>query len=112
MNEYYFFRNVKNIDELVVKTEAAKKRKSLNLRKVEVVNKIIVTENEFQIMTQNMLQNYEIIFDNITSMKIEKGVWKCIELTDMKNSILIMSDGYQYPKFVAAKCVIFDQEGN
>lgn len=112
MAEYYFFRNVKNIDELVVKTNAAKKRKSLNFRKAEVTIKIIVTEDEFQYITQNLLQNSKLIFDNILNMKIEKGIWKCIELSDKKNSILIMSDGYQYPRFVALKNRNIDEEGN
>lgn len=111
MNEYYFFRNVKNIDELVIKTNDAKKRKSLNSRKAEVTTQIIVTENEFQYMTQNLLKNSQLIFDNILNMKIEKGIWKCIELSDKKNSILIMSDGYQYPRFVALKCRNIDEKG-
>lgn len=104
MAEYYFFRNVENIDELIAKTNAAKLRKSLNFRKVEVTRQIIVSENEFQYITQNLLQNSKLVFDNILNMKIEKGIWKCIEVSDKKNSILIMSDGYQYPRFVALKC--------
>ena len=104
MAEYYFFRNVENIDELIAKTNAAKLRKSLNFRKVEVTRQIIVSENEFQYITQNLLQNSKLVFDNILNIKKEKGIWKCIEVSDKKNSILIMSDGYQYPRFVALKC--------
>lgn len=110
MAEYYFFRNVENIDELIAKTNAAKLRKSLNSRKAEVTRQIIVSENEFRHITQNLLRNSKLIFDNILNMKIERGIWKCIELSDNKNSILIMSNGYQYPKFVALKCWCTDEE--
>ena len=43
------------------------------------------------------------MIENLELMKIKDGVWHCIEMVENDKSLLVMSDGYPYAKFVALK---------
>lgn len=103
MQEFYFFRNVKDYDELMDKTARAIQKNSINKSKASVVKTIKLNEEDFEELINNFSCNRKYIYDNIVNMKIQNGIWKCIEITDGKLEIIVMSDGYQYPRFIAIK---------
>ena len=100
----YFFRNCINYEELENKTDKAYKRNSRNLREVKIVKRIEIEKEHENLVFNYLLTSNQYIIDNLANMKIENGVWQCIELYCKENdgkSILVMSDGYPYAKFTA-----------
>jgi len=92
---------VDNYAELKSKTEYAIKRKSINLRKVKIFKEVDFGYEEFNEFVDNLKMNRKIIFDNLEGMIITNGIWHCLKISDGKRGILIMSNGYQYPRFIA-----------
>ena len=98
----YFFRNVSNYDELREKTEKALKRNSVNKRKVKIVKTINLEEN-MNIYFDKLISDNKYVMENLELMRIEDGIWNCIELVAKDKTIIVMADGYPYAKFVALK---------
>jgi hypothetical protein len=103
MGNYYFFRNLNNYDELLTKTKNAIEKKSLNIKKTNIVSTIYLDKNNFVEFLGDFRRNQKFIYENIPNMKIINSIWNCIEVKCDNNSVLVMSDGYQYPRFVALK---------
>ena len=103
MGNYYFFRNLSNYAELLIKTQNALEKKSLNIKKADIVNTVFLNKNDFIEFMGDFKRNQKFIYLNIPMMKIVNGIWNCIEVKCDNNSVLVMSDGYQYPRFVALK---------
>ena len=101
--ELYFFRNVSNYNELKEKTNNAYKIKSTNKRKVKIVKTIkLKGENENNYF-ENIKSDNKYVIKNLDLMKIEDGIWYCIELVINDKSIIVMADGYPYAKFAAIR---------
>ena len=101
--ELYFFRNISNYNELKAKTDHAYKIRSVNKRKVMIVKTIeLVGEKEEEFFWKLQSDN-QFVIENLELMKIKDGVWHCIEMVENDKSLLVMSDGYPYAKFVALK---------
>lgn len=101
--ELYFFRNVSNYEELKEKTAKACRIKSINKRKVEIVKSIRVEEHDTKYCFENIKSDNQYVIDNLAMMRIEKGIWYCIELLTDDKSMIVMADGYPYAKFVAVR---------
>lgn len=101
--ELYFFRNVSNYDELKEKTDNAYKIKSINKRKAEIVKSIKLEEWNANYYFENIKSDNYYVIDNLEKMKIEDGIWHCIELIADDKSMIVMADGYPYAKFVAIR---------
>lgn len=106
MRELYFFRNMNNYQELIEKTRMAYERLSNNKRKAIVSYQIEVSCEEFAKISLNLKKSSDIIIQYINVMKIEDGIWKCIELKSGALSLWVMADGYPYPKFVALEYLL------
>ena len=101
--ELYFFRDVSNYNELREKTNKAYKIKSANKRKVRIVKTIKLGELDAKCYFENIKSDNRYVIDNLKMMKIENGIWYCIELVADDKSMIIMADGYPYAKFVAIR---------
>lgn len=101
MKEVFFFRNVGNYNELVAK-DKRKRCISHNSQRYKIIDTIIVGKNEYEKFLQCFNNNCFFIYEYIDRMKIVNNIWQCI-LVKSKGfeGILIMSDGYQYPRFTA-----------
>ena len=101
MRELYFFRNVCNYNELEKKTLNAYSRKSKNKRKVRIVKIIELDSGEFDKIVSNLKRRNIIFYKYRKLMKIKGGIWMCLLVKTSDREIIVMSDGYQYPRFVA-----------
>lgn len=101
--ELYFFRNVSNYNELKEKTDNAHKMKSANRRKVKIVKTIKLEGKNESHSFDKIKSDNQYVIENLELMKIKEGIWYCIELVADDKSIIVMSDGYPYAKFVALK---------
>lgn len=100
----YFFRDCVNYEELENKTDNAFKRDSKNLREVKIAKKVEIEERHEDFVFNHFLEPNKYIIANLEDMKIEKGIWYCIELyckDNKRKSMLVMSNGYPYAKFTA-----------
>lgn len=100
----YFFRDCLNYEELENKTDKAYKRNSKNLREVKIVKRVEIEERHENLVFNYLLEPNKYIIANLEDMKIEKGVWHCIEICckgKEEKSMLAMSDGYPYARFTA-----------
>lgn len=100
----YFFRDCVNYEELENKTNNAIKRNSKNLRDVKIVKRVETEKRHENLVFNYLLEPNKYVIANLEEMKIEKGVWHCIEICCKDNkekSMLVMSDGYPYARFAA-----------
>ena len=100
----YFFKDCLNYEELENKTDKAYKRNSRNLREIKIVKRVEIEERHENLVFNYFLEPNEYIIANLEDMKIEKGVWHCIEICckgKEEKSMLVMSDGYPYARFAA-----------
>lgn len=103
MQEVYFFRDVDNYQTLVEKNAEAIDRNSVLKRKMVITKTISLSKEHFELITNN-LENDNIIFvEHIDMMYVSQGVWYCICLQSGEKSILVMSDGYPYPRYCGVK---------
>ena len=101
MQKNYFFKDVSNYHDLIKKTKGAMKRNSL-VKRSAIINKTIqLSEEEFNDFVSDLRKEHVIIFENIENMYIKQGVWYCICFKAGNKSVLVMSDGYPYPKYCA-----------
>lgn len=110
MQELFFFRDVKDYNELLKKTILAHARNSKNKQRVSIIKVIELQKKEFDEIARNLKKNNRIFVENNKEMIIEGGVWKCICLKHSYKEIIVMTDGYQYPKFVALNEKKIDKE--
>lgn len=99
--ELYFFRDVSTYDELMRKTDNAYSINSINKRKVNVVKRIVLKEKEAADCFEKLKKDNRYVIENLALMKIQNGIWNCLELVANDKSIIVMADGYPYAKFVA-----------
>lgn len=99
MQEVYFFRDIDNYQTLVEKTKVAIDRKSVLKRKAAITKTISLSKEHFELIANNLEKDNIIFVENIDMMYVRQGVWHCICLKWGQESILIMSDGYPYPRY-------------
>lgn len=98
MNKATFFRNVSNLDAL----------KSLQasgggiVGTYRIIARVVLTKTEYDLFCQNLQCGQVFLLPFIETSKIYKGIWNCLLIENTEaSSILIMLNGYQYPRFVA-----------
>ena len=92
-----------NYNELREKTNKAYKIKSVNKRKVKIVKTIKLEECKANYYFENIKNDNQHVIDNLEMMKIENGIWYCIEFVTNDRSMIVMADGYPYAKFAAMR---------
>ena len=106
MKEIFFFRNIENYDELVNK-DKMKRRISNNSQEYKIIDIILINEDEYKQFLKCFNRNWSFLHKYIDEMKIRNNIWQCILIKSKEeDGILIMSDGYQYPRFTA---LFFDE---
>ena len=99
LNETYFFRDVKDLKSLEIKTN----KKIINNQiknKYDIIKAIKLTEKEFQEFSSNFRHNYKFLYDYIEQMGIDKnGIWRCVQVEGKEKKILVQNNGYSYPRF-------------
>lgn len=100
MDKYYYFRDVSNFDELLKKS-MDKSRLSNNQQETVIIKEIELKANQFNSFLKNFNRSYDFLMPYIDEMKIENGIWKSILVSNSDEGILVMSNGYNYPRFVA-----------
>ena len=98
MQEVYFFRDTDNYQTLVEKTKVAIDRNSVLKRKTVITKTISLTKENFELITNNLKKDNILFVENIDMMYVSQGVWYCICLQAGEESILVMADGYPYPR--------------
>lgn len=101
MRKSYFFRNIQDYEELLMKTKQARERTSGNCREYVVVRKIILSKDEFYKIEHDIMNCHDIVIRHNEVMRVRAGIWECIQLCSEEKSIIVMADGYPYPRFVA-----------
>lgn len=109
MKEIFFFRNVKNYNELVSK-DTAKRNISHNSQKYKIIETILFEKNEYEEFLKCFNRNWSFLHEYICMMKVSGNIWQCV-LVKSKDAdgVLVMNDGYQYPRFTA---LFFSEDGN
>ncbi len=85
-------------------------RKATSIKELEPKNEIVVekciilSKYDFEVFSNNLLDDYDFIKENIQDMYIDvSGVWHCL-LVSYKGSnkaILVESEGYTYARYSA-----------
>ncbi|MCR1972663.1 hypothetical protein FDE82_01960 [Clostridium botulinum] len=106
MKDIFFFRDIENYSELVLK-DKTKRASSKNNQNYSVIDKVVLEKNEYEKFLKHINANYDFLYNYVGKMRISKGVWQCVLVTsEGYEGILVMSDGYQYPRFTA---LFFDE---
>ena len=101
MTTAFFFNNVNNIDELIEKTHN-KEKISINRQPFSILSTIKLNRDEYLKFTMSFKTNYSYLIPYIATMRIVNDIWHCILITmDDKDGVLVMNNGYLYPKFTA-----------
>ncbi len=69
-----------------------------------IEKEIVLTDAQLAEFESDLLTDSEIVKENIGLMRVdENGVWHCIAITSRsaKYSILVESEGYDYPRYTA-----------
>lgn len=91
-----FFRNIKDFDQLRDKTVL------FNGIKVEceIIKEINISEIEFKAFISNFLKSYDFLLEYVDLAIVAGDVWHGVLVRDGKNGIVVVMNGYQYPRFV------------
>jgi hypothetical protein len=99
----FFFRNVSNLYDLIMKTEK-KINANASPTMYTVVKEIRLQHDEFIYFYNNFRRNFVPMYNYIQNMEVSpSGIWKCILIYNdqSKYSILVFANGYSYPRFTA-----------
>ena len=99
----YFFRNVKDIDELNHKTINAKTNND-KLQKYRIIKKVILTEDDFIKFQKSFLETKSFIKEITYQLTMNNNAEYLCILVVSKNSdygFLINSSGYSYARTLA-----------
>lgn len=104
----YMMRKAASIDEWKSRKATLESIYGESAEKEEVVIEKTVTLKpaEFKEFTENLLEDSELISSNRSTMYVDENrIWHCMEVKTRggKFSVLVMADGYNYPRYTAMK---------
>ena len=98
MKEAKFFKDVNDLSELKMLTEAHRGT-SFPFRIISSVN---LDKLAYEKFCSNFKKSYSFLYPFIDSSRVSGDVWDCVLIKHESDvSILVMTNGYQYPRFVA-----------
>lgn len=95
----FFFRNVKTYEELLEKT----KRYSGIVAEYRIFERLILPKEDFYIFCNDFYKETAIFKPYINKAIIKNGIWNCLSINYNNICILVVMDGYHYPRFLALK---------
>ena len=95
----FFFRNVKTYGELLEKT----KRNSGLVAEYRIFEEIVLPKKVFFTLCNDFYKETALLKPYINKAIIKNGIWNCLSINYHNNCILIVMDGYHYPRFLALK---------
>lgn len=103
LNRAYFFKNIRNINELKKRTRLSVE-KHKKPQRYTIIRHIIMAHEDFLIFCKSFIRTQEFIID-ITHKLImnEKYEFVCIAITSKEADfvILVNSSGYSYARIIA-----------
>lgn len=100
MDTAYFFRNMSTLGELIRLTM---QEKGL-LCYYSVIGTVRLDEERFTEFCSDMTKGYDFFEPYANDSIVKRGIWNCILIESQCNiSILVMTNGYLYPRFVALR---------
>ena len=94
-----FFRNVKTYRELLEKTE----RNSGIVAEYRIFEEMVLPPKAFFTICNDFSKETAFLKPYINKAIIKNGIWNCLSINYHNNCILIVMDGYHYPRFLALK---------
>ena len=93
-----FFRNLSSFKELVTLT----KTKGGQLVNYEIIGIVKLDVDQYKTLCNDFQKGCPFLIPYTESSRIVNGVWNCILIVcNSCPGILVMTNGYQYPRFVA-----------
>lgn len=100
MDTAYFFRDLSTLGEL---KRLTLQEKGL-LCNYSVIGTVHLDEESFAEFCADMTKGYDFIEPYANDSKVKRGIWRCILIESQRDtSILVMTNGYLYPRFVALR---------
>lgn len=98
MKQAQFFRKAMNLKEL---KDWTKKYKGGSMYRIEKI--IELTDEEYNIFSNDLLEDAKIIIENKELMFEKFGTWHCILIKpeSRNEGILAQASGYDYPRYSA-----------
>ncbi len=100
MDTAFFCRNVSNIAEL----------KRLTMEKkgmfcdYSIIGIVHLDEEQYSVFSSDFCKGYDFLTPYVYDSTVKHGIWHCIRVdSQVASSILVMTNGYLYPRFVALK---------
>ena len=93
-----FCRDVENIEELKSLTDINKGV----LAEYKIIGKVRLSTIEYEIFCKGLTKGYGFLSQYVEFSKVSNDTWNCVLVKgDDEQGVLIMTNGYQYPRFVA-----------
>ena len=100
MDTAYFFRNLSTLGELKRLTMQGKGL----LCNYSVIGTVCLDKDRFAEFCADMTKGYDFIEPYANDSKVKRGIWRCLRIESQHGiSILVMTNGYLYPRFVALR---------
>ncbi|WP_444645265.1 hypothetical protein ACRQU7_08730 [Caproiciproducens sp. R1] len=99
-NEAMFFKDVINFSEL---------EKLTNMQKgmvypYTIIARISLDKTKYDEFCKNFMKGYNFLYPYIDTLKVSGNIWHCLLIEHEPDvAILTMTNGYQYPRFVAIR---------
>jgi hypothetical protein len=97
MGKAAFFRNAKNLEILQSRTSTFKGIVS----EYQIIAEISLNKQEFDSFCMNFQYSWAFLFPFINKSFVRHNVWNCISVTCGTACILVLMNGYQYPRYLA-----------
>ena len=104
-NKAYFFRDVKNIEELENETVNAVKNLD-RAQKYHIIKNIKLNSDEFNDFVNNFIKTYDFVTPHRIHLDMNSNyeyVCLCVTTNDKPFDILVNTSGYSYARTVAIK---------
>lgn len=103
MNKAYFFRDVKSLTELKVKTQQAMQDNGRSPKYCVKAN-VVLSDDEFEKFTNNFIRTYDFITPQRVYLDMNKNFeYVCIAVSSLQSNfeVLVNTSGYSYARNVA-----------
>lgn len=98
MDTAIFFRNVGNLNnlkELTVSTKGV-------FGEYQILSRVVLSKAGFEDFCRDFTKGYSFLQPFAETSIVRNNIWNCIAVeNEIGTSILVMTNGYQYPRFVA-----------
>lgn len=106
-NEAMFFKDVINFNDLM---------KFTNMKKgtaypYTIIARISLDKAKYNEFCKNFMKEYSFLYPYIDTSKVSGDIWHCVLIEhDPDVAILVMTNGYQYPRFVALNPKVVEEQ--